>query len=113
MGICFGCVRHNRIGSNQTLQRKDLLPAHRVNFHVCHFSPRREKWRLVWSGHSCPLPLTLAFALDLSIAPNSKELLLPQAAPWKSGASAPRKALGGAALQRCDNWPTLNFGFSR
>jgi hypothetical protein len=21
--------------------------------------------------------------------------------------------LGGAALQRCENWPALNFGFSR
>ncbi len=39
----------------------------------------------VWNGHSCPLPLTLTLLL-IRIATR------PHAAPWKSGASAPREA---------------------
>ena len=39
----------------------------------------------VWNGHCCPLPLTLTLFL-IRIATR------PHAAPWKSGASAPREA---------------------
>ena len=41
---------------------------------------------LVWSGHSCPLPLTLILTLI------SPERVRPCAIPWKSGASTPRQA---------------------
>jgi len=43
----------------------------------------------VWLGHSCPTPLILILILNFALLPPP-----PHAAPWKSGASAPRKALG-------------------
>jgi len=45
---------------------------------------------LVWSGHSCPLPLSLILILISQVRART------QASPWKSGASAPRKALTNA-----------------
>src|SRR5258706_3544995 len=56
----------------------------------------------VWVGHSCPTPLTLIFVLILILTLTLTLLLRPlrtHAAPWKSGASAPRAVLDHCGLQ--------------
>ena len=66
---------------------RNLLFACSATTHVetAALARQRSEATLVWNGHSCPLSLTLTLLL-IRIATR------PHAAPWKSGASAPREA---------------------